>query len=351
MATFTRFSSDDIVITTEKVFTSTWSNNTNALVDHNEAVTSSAQNFVAATATTESGLFFKEVFNGDASNAANEPQYAASYGHRRGSGSKLFTSDDNGFSATRSIYGQYRSLVFGDETRDFSFNTHTPDQIFVININRARYKQSLKPGSLNLILKNSSVVTQLTDDSITKSGSAVLTNIGRQFNIVSGSSGVMSGSALSQTDSGSFGKFFPDAGLIILNADALKSQGCVGTITEGSDANNDNISVLLDALDNAGADSNLGSARSFEIDSEEKISSQFYFVRAKNKEFNYTTNPSFIDTNGNLNFTSMVDNPVVYITTIGLYNDANELLAVAKLSQPVTKDFTKEALIKVKLDY
>jgi hypothetical protein len=344
MATFTRFSSDDIVITTEKVFTSTWSNNANALDEANGAATGSAQNFVAATATTESGLFFKEVFNGDASNAANEPQYAASYGHRRGSGSKLFTSDDDGFSATRSIYGQYRSLVFGDETRDFSFNGTTPDDIFIININRARYKQSLKPGSLNLILKNSSVTTQLTDDSITKSGSAILTNIGRQFNIVSGSSGVMSGSALSQTDSGSFGKFFPDAGLIVLNAGALRSQGCVGTITEGSDTNNDNISVLLDAIDLAGTDA-------FECDTEEKISSQFYFVRAKNKEFNYTTNPSFIDANGNLNFTSMVDNPVVYITTIGLYNDANELLAVAKLSQPVTKDFTKEALIKVKLDY
>ena len=47
----------------------------------------------------------------------------------------------------------------------------------------------------------------------------------------------------------------------------------------------------------------------------------------------------------------MVDNPVTFITTIGLYNDSNELLAVAKLSQPITKDFTKEALIKVKLDY
>jgi len=47
----------------------------------------------------------------------------------------------------------------------------------------------------------------------------------------------------------------------------------------------------------------------------------------------------------------MVDNPTTYITTVGLYNDANELLAVAKLSQPLTKDFTKEALIKVKLDY
>ena len=47
----------------------------------------------------------------------------------------------------------------------------------------------------------------------------------------------------------------------------------------------------------------------------------------------------------------MIDNPKSYITTVGLYNDSNELLAVAKLSQPITKDFTKEALIKVKLDY
>ena len=61
--------------------------------------------------------------------------------------------------------------------------------------------------------------------------------------------------------------------------------------------------------------------------------------------------PYFIDTNGNLNFTSMIDDPTTFITTVGLYNDANELLAVAKLSQPITKDFTKEALIKVKLDY
>ena len=44
-------------------------------------------------------------------------------------------------------------------------------------------------------------------------------------------------------------------------------------------------------------------------------------------------------------------NPKVFITTVGLYNDAFELVAIAKLSQPVAKDFTKEALIRVKLDY
>ena len=47
----------------------------------------------------------------------------------------------------------------------------------------------------------------------------------------------------------------------------------------------------------------------------------------------------------------MESNPKVYITTVGLYNDNNELLAVAKLSQPIAKDFSKEALIRVKLDY
>ena len=47
----------------------------------------------------------------------------------------------------------------------------------------------------------------------------------------------------------------------------------------------------------------------------------------------------------------MINNPVTYITTVGLYNDSNDLVAVAKLSQPVVKDFTKESLIRVKLDY
>ena len=50
-------------------------------------------------------------------------------------------------------------------------------------------------------------------------------------------------------------------------------------------------------------------------------------------------------------FNSFIDNPQTYITTVGLYNDNNELLAVAKLSRPLLKDFTKELLVRVKLDF
>ena len=42
---------------------------------------------------------------------------------------------------------------------------------------------------------------------------------------------------------------------------------------------------------------------------------------------------------------------IILITTIGMYNDSNNLLAVAKLSRPLLKDFTKEALVRVKLDF
>ena len=90
----------------------------------------------------------------------------------------------------------------------------------------------------------------------------------------------------------------------------------------------------------------------FIVDTQEKITSQYYFVRAKNFEYNYTTNPSFIDNTGNLTFSSMIDNPKVYITTVGLYQgQPPQLVAVGKLSGPVEKNYGTEATIKVKLTY
>ena len=93
------------------------------------------------------------------------------------------------------------------------------------------------------------------------------------------------------------------------------------------------------------------STASFTVDSEAVVSSQDFFTRITNGEFNYSSNTTFTDNNANVRFSSMVDNPKVYITTVGLYNNNQELLAVAKLSKPLAKDFTKEALIRIKLDY
>jgi hypothetical protein len=91
---------------------------------------------------------------------------------------------------------------------------------------------------------------------------------------------------------------------------------------------------------------------SFRLNSQETITSDFVFIRARNSEFNYTENPTFISgSTGEVIYTDFINNPQTYITTVGMYNDSNELLAVAKLSRPLIKDFTKETLVRVKLDF
>ena len=344
MANLIRYNDTDVVNDTSRATTSTWTNNTNNL---QVAHTSSTQ--AVFTTATSSGAHFIEIFNEPTSSTTAAVQYAIAYGHRKGSGSLDFTNDTGalGKSASSNIYSQYRQLVFGDETSNFTFNGFVPDDIYVININRSRYKHNLKPGTLDLRLSGSAGgarTIHLTDDSTTTTGSSTITNAGRQFNIVSGSLGTMSGSTLDQvSNTGSYGLFYPDSGFIILNPQALTDTSAIGlTSSVVAHTNAKNHETLKDHISRSGH---------FIVDSEEKVSSQYYFTRATNSEFNYTTNPSFIDNVGNLNFTSMIDNPTTFITTVGLYNDSGDLVAVAKLSQPVAKDFTKEALIRVKLDY
>ena len=345
MAGLIRYDNGDKVVDTQKIVTSTWSGNTN---NANAFAAFSSSGAGTSIASTASAAFFIEIYNTASNSITKETQYAVAYGHKKGSGSLDFTNDTGaeGNSAARVIYNQYRQLVYGDETSDFNFEGTTPDSIYVININRARYKHNLKAGSLNLILSGSNAgsahgTIKLTDDSVSTSGSATITNAGRQFNLVSGSSGVRSGSTTVQTVSGSYGFFYPDSGFIILNPRALSMSIAISE-SVGANENNHNHHLFKNAI---------SGGNSFIVDSEEKVTSQYFFTRAKNNEFNYTTNPSFIDDNGNLNFTSMVDNPKTFITTIGLYNDSNDLVAVAKVSQPIAKDFSKEALIRVKLDY
>ena len=68
--------------------------------------------------------------------------------------------------------------------------------------------------------------------------------------------------------------------------------------------------------------------------------------------FNFSSNPTFsTSSDGSFTIGTFFKNPKSYITQIGLYSDANELLAVAKLSKPLLKSFSREALIKIKLDF
>ena len=293
-----------------------------------------------------SGDFYLNVFQTASTLATAEIQFAIAYGNSAGSGSALYNPAVAGLSPTSTIYGQYQNLVLGDENTDFVFGPFTSSEFWAISFERTRYKESLLPGSLTLKLSGSLGVITLTDNSNYVT-SQTFTEAGRVFQLISGSAGTKVTTAATTADgfslnSGSYGWLLPDIGTILLNPKAISSSIQV----DASRSNNSdglNYRIIYNAIDLGG---------NFQLNSQETISSDYIFVRARNAEFNYSENPSFISgSTGEVIYNNFINNPQTFPTTIGLYNDNNELLAVAKLSRPLLKDFTKEALVRVKLDF
>ena len=331
---FSRYNTEDSVISSETVVRGLWSGDANSL----------------STFFTQSGYteYYLDVYNGDPSLSGSSVQFSIQYGNLNGSGSNLINPSvpNGGYTPSRVVYGEYRNLVFGTETTNFSFDNGltTANDIFVINVARSRYKESLLPGSFNLTLGSGSNTIKLTDDSGTTSLTRFIGE-NKVFYIISGSNGSAYTSAAS---SSYYGMMFPDLDIIVLNATAssvVDLRSYFAPLTTATSSAQNNHLKLYDSVV-----SGLVSG-SFQLRSSETVSSRYFFTRVKNSEFNYTSNPSIIDENGNLLYTTLINNPQTYVTTVGMYNDNNELLAVAKLSKPLTKDFTKEALIRIKLDY
>jgi len=324
---FTRYNTDDSVVSAETVVRGLFSGDNYTL-----------NTFFTSSTYTE---YYVDVFDSNFNTSTSASvQFSLQFGQVSGSGSAPINSAVVGYSPSRVVYGQYRNLVYGTETTNFSFDdgSTTSNAIYVINVSRARYKESLLPGSLNMTLAGRSGSFVYTDDS----GTTNLTRFigeNRYFNIISGSNGSY---FTSGTPNKYYGLFFPDLDIIVLDANAL-----TGSLTPGISYSTSTSTVY----NNLNIWRALVSGSNFQMKSSETISARYFFTRIKNSEYNYTTNPSVIDENGNLLYTTLINNPQTYITTVGMYNDNSELLAVAKLSKPLVKDFTKEALIRVKLDF
>lgn len=336
---FKRLQADDVVISSDAITTPAWSNNVTTLSTFH---TSSAQ--VAGA----SGDFYINTYQTASTDSTAAVQFSIAYGDVDGRGTLLYNSAVAGNSPSSTIYKQYRTLVNGTEETNLSFGGVTSDYIFAIPVERSRFKEKLFPGSLTLKLSGSDGIISLTDNSA-YSTTVTFGDSGREYEIISGSQGVRNTSKNASgftSNSGSYGKFLPDVGLVLLSGKALDTVSGSGGINLGIGRNtntNDNNNVKL-------FNSLIGGGQ-FTLRTEETVTSNYIFVRARNSEFNYSNNPSNITGSGELRHDIMIDNPQSYISTVGLYNDNNDLLATAKLSRPLIKDFTKEALIRIKLDY
>ena len=344
---YKRFDAEDIVISAESVTAPVW---TGDIVTLDGFFTSSTQ--IGGV----SGDYYYNIYQTGSDLANARTQFAIGYADEKGSGSLLFNDAIPGKSPSSVLYGQYRNLVLGDEEADFTFGTQTSEYFYVISVDRARYREKLLPGSLDITLCYSSSYTanvpalRLTDNSKLVT-TTTFSDSGRVYELISGSTGVLSAGAKNSdgftNGSGSYGKFLPDIGVILINGRALD-----GNIEDGGLKFSTNRSNNPAEAANTRRFYDLFTHEpKFRLQSEETISSNFIFVRARNAEFNYSTNPSLITGSGEIRHNVMINSPQSFITTVGLYNDNNDLLAVAKLSRPLLKDFTKEALVRIKLDY
>ena len=346
-----------------------------------EGASSLTSYFTSSVQSSSNGAYYMQVYNKDVSDASSAKQFSILYGHKGGSGS-LGKPGVDGNRETATVYGQMLNLTQPAETELFDFDssdTATNQHIFALAVDRSRMREKVDPGNWEIKLGNSGSgaghFVTLIDDSSTNT--APINSAGvTEFNVVSGSiqggSTTIAFSAADMADAtGSYGKFYPDFGLIILNAHALSlsqlgSVDASGTLPEGNGfANTYGVSgpmlrfttgsnVLLAPGSSSltrmyGA---LSSGSLFQARREEVVSSTHYFCRVRNNEFNHSNNPTYVSSSGEFKIESFKTDPKTYITTVALYGDESvEPLAIAKLSQPISKSKAREALIKVKLDF
>ena len=354
--------------------------------------------------TTSNSKYYFNVLNGLPTVTTSEVQFACTFGHAEGTGSD--TVGDSGTNrntlkgATQAIYNQLANLLLeeteasggfkiavsgdylgnnGQQTIALSDNISAGQKdpyIYALVGKRARFKDRFNKKSWTMTLSGSlsnkatAKKLHLTDDSATQP--AVATPGGPRYNIVSGTLG----NAVSASSARCFGWFYPEMGIMVFSGMQLSSSLPGGDVvadvadlnaveymsgsqmgfgidrTQGS-RNDNNALRLVNCLKGAKIDGSGNThTTALRIRSEEDQTQENYFCRIKAEEYNFSANPTFVSGSKNkIRNADMHGNPQTFITGVGLYNSSGQLLAIAKLSSPLKKNFASEATIKVKLTY
>ena len=344
---YKKFNTTDIVTAkNEIVTTGLWSNGSGSL---STFYTGSSTSIAGMSGSATSNYYYNVYADANTGSAAVE--FSVAYGHKYGSGSATYANNPNTTFATKATYFQYRALL--TDTAETSFNFYSSstldgyaaNEIYVINVARSNYRERMDAGNWQITLSGSNGLFNFIDNSGEKFNT---TNAGtNEYNIVSGTLNLGQNidsviNTYTASNNQGFGKFYPDYGILVFNPSALSSTVGSELATSGSS---------FDEYEQKRIFKSIVGGANFEARRIENVSTAHYFVRVNNREFNFSNNPTFVDATGSMANPTFKTEPYVYPTTVGLYNDSNELIAVAKTSQPIAKSFSKELLLKVKLDF
>jgi hypothetical protein len=211
------------------------------------------------------------------------------------------------------------------------------DECVFLSFSRLLVKDEIKKGSIQLVIGTGSygtpfAGTQTINDYGAASEYRVNSPAGEYGILYSGSSGT-----------GPCGLVFYQAGIMVLTASVFDST--TYSATEGLDA------VLTGSSIQDNADIIRHRIQDIDFNNTVELNSTIYFCRVNHNEFNYSSNPTYLSSSQIRVKENQLDSPTSYITTVGLYSSRNELLAVAKLSEPLKKTPENELILRVRLDY
>ena len=336
--------------------------------------------------STSSKEYYYQITDCDECDKIN--YFGVAYGHLNGSGSKMSGYESND-SPTRAIYSQARLIALDppDATtnipeQQFNFYANASssysDQIYIINFNRDAIVNKLDPGNfeINLAELNGGAYANnvFTGSNVQVSSSnKVLTFIDNSndlteeisctneygdvyYYLISGSlaDGAHSTGVGTEETNATFktyGIVYPNSGLVILDAKKLNEELSFNSVT-GSNIAGDNAYKLYKSI--VGASDLNYPMRARNVNNK---TTNHYFIRVSANMANYSNNPTFVLQNPTNQTTGTIRNecfktePVTFITTIGLYNNSRELLAIAKLSKPLMKTPNVDLLIKIRLHW
>jgi hypothetical protein len=335
------------------------------------STTLAAANIVSSSLTDTNETYFFGISN---STTPTVEEFNVAFGSTRGYGSN---DDANAIKApTDAIYKQYANLLLAPTEVTGGFFISSPGsggaittgkdtEIFVLSARRSNMKDRINKGTWTIALSGSNTagtagatLLELTDDSVNSNPTA--TPAGDRYNIVSGSAGtVVTGHEATVKN---YGFFYPDMGIMVLSQQEL-SASIPG---KGADINDP---VVFDEATHKGFSTGTGvdANKKFALrfinclqptgakltfrDEEDQVSAQ-YFCRVRSGQMNFSNNPTYVSGSLNeLRQKTMKGNPSTFISSVQLYNNAGDIVAVGNLSTPLKKNFSSEATIKVKLTY
>lgn len=312
--------------------------------------------------------YFLRVLSKPESECTTQPLFDITYGHISGSGSIYYEDKYSPAYPAKIMYKNYLMDCFHKTDGKIPFkNGINGDYFYAINFNRNLFPEMVDPGNIQITLAplksnpnqlyntgsnfypntSSAEIYTLIDDSGDVGDTKTLRReLKEYYYIVSGS---INDGVYGEENDNAWGVFFPKKGVIILDGAVLDQYCSLNTVTASIDG--DNIRKFFMTISaSCNTTDNRTITGSWFARASEEVKTQTYFCRLKEYEFNYSNNLTY--TSGSyrmLRHPSFYTFPMTYITTIGLYNDNYELIAVGKLPKPILKKPNEEHIIQVRL--